>query len=295
MDARNVTVTVLANACVTAPLTLPRRGFLGLLGLRAAGASALARLASADTIVGCAVALGLGLAVLLADLLDLGLLRRLGLLAGSSGAGRLAGLEGSQVLGLVVNVEDLLLALLVELAETLTGGRAGSLLEVGAQALPSLVGLVGDAVLLVHGLGALGGVVLLVEVLQGLCEAVADTVLLVHLDGALHDLIAQDVAMGEILGDNARARLVLLRDVIVVGVASGLTAGCLIERLSRGDVDLSRAQLGVVEQEGCLGGSLFFERDGGRLGSGGLAGLGRDGEGLDLAAVIWVSTLSIKV
>jgi len=52
-------------------------------------------------------------------------------------------------------------------------------------------------------------------------------------------------------------------------------------------MDLGRAELSVIEEERGLSGSLFFEGDSGRLGRVGVAGLGGDGEGLDLAAAVY--------
>lgn len=137
-----------------------------LRGLGAAGASALARLAGALLVSAAAVALGLLLAVDL-DELHLGLLGGLGArlnvgVLGAAGAVALAGstladgalgvavasgavlaldlvkvqvtrallLETGEVDGLVVHVEDLLGALVVEGTHALAGGSLDSLLEV---------------------------------------------------------------------------------------------------------------------------------------------------------------------
>jgi hypothetical protein len=64
----------------------------------------------------------------------------------------LAGLEVGKVTGLVVNVEDLLAALVVEASELLTSGGTESLLEVRVQTRPGSDTLVGDTVLLVNAL-----------------------------------------------------------------------------------------------------------------------------------------------
>lgn len=47
-------------------------------------------------------------------------------------------------------------------------------------------------------------------------EAVGDAVLVVQLDCALNGVVADGVAVGEVLGDDAGARLVFLRDVILI-------------------------------------------------------------------------------
>jgi hypothetical protein len=64
----------------------------------------------------------------------------------------LAGLEVGKVTGLVVNVKDLLTALVVEASELLTSGGTESLLKVRVQARPGSDTLVGDTVLLVDAL-----------------------------------------------------------------------------------------------------------------------------------------------
>jgi hypothetical protein len=64
--------------------------------------------------------------------------------------------------------------------------------------------------------------------------------------------------------------------------------------LGAGDADLARAELGVVEEEGGLGGGLLLKGDSGGLEAALFVGLGSDGEGGDLAAVECVSLLSAR-
>jgi hypothetical protein len=64
----------------------------------------------------------------------------------------LAGLEVGKVTGLVVNIEDLLAALVVEVSELLAGRSTESLLKVRVQTRPGSNTLVGDTVLLVKTL-----------------------------------------------------------------------------------------------------------------------------------------------
>lgn len=130
--------------------------------------------------------------------------------------GRLSALEIGKVTGFVVNVHDLLLTLVVERANALASRRVRGALKVGSDASPASTSASGDAILLVHGLGLLRRLVLAVEVGEGLHEPVADTVLLVHLNGALHGIVGEGIAMGKILGDDARARLVLLWDLAIL-------------------------------------------------------------------------------
>jgi hypothetical protein len=299
-------------------LTFPAdEDHIHLRRLGAAGASALARLAGALLVSAAAVALGLLLAVdfdelhlgLLGGLgagLDIGVLGAAGAvaLAGStlaygalgvavagSAVGTLnlvqvqvttllAGLEASKVDGLVVHVKDLLGTLVVERTHALASGSLGSLLEVRRQTPPALVGLLGDAVLLVDGLSLLGRVVLAIELLKGLGEAVGDTVLLVERNGLLDGLVREDVAMGEVFCEDAASGLVLLCDVfgrVTFGVTSSLAGSDVLEVGSGSDVDLVGSELSVVEEESGLSGSLFFEAHSVRLG-GRILGVGSDGE-----------------
>lgn len=132
----------------------------------------------------------------------------------------LLGLEVCQSPGFGVDVLDLLAAVGVELNDLLASGSVGGLLEVRAEAGEERVGTLGDAVGLVGGLRTVGSVELAVEALEGVQEAAGDTVLGVKLDGALEGGIANDVAVGEVLGEDAGTRLLLLGDLI--GVALGV-------------------------------------------------------------------------
>lgn len=198
----------------------------------------------------------------------------------------LAGLQPGEMLGLIMHVQDLFLALLVEGAQALTGGSVTRLLEVRGQAPPAFVGPLGDPVLLVNRLRPFRSLVLRVEILQGFGEALAHTVLLVHLDGTLHDIVAEDVAVGEVFGDDACAWLFLLRDIFLMFLAraGALAAGHLLQRSCRGDMDLTGAELGVVQEEGGLRRRLFLERDRCGLARTAFAALWGHREALDLAA-----------
>lgn len=193
----------------------------------------------------------------------------------------LASLEVGKVTGLVVNIEDLLAALVVEVSELLAGGSAEGLLKVGVQARPGSDTLVSDTVLLVNALSLCGSLVLGIELLEGGGEASADTVLLVKGESALNSLVADGVAVGKVLGNNARAGLVLLRNVVFGGVllvGSGqLSTRKLVERGNGGDVDLVGTELGVVKEESSLGCRLLLESDRSRLDAVGIVGLGGDG------------------
>ena len=98
--------------------------------------------------------------------------------------------------------------------------------------------------------------------------------LVVQSDGVLNGFVADHVAVGEVLGDNARTRLIFLLDLVLAGTsfpgcltffaASG--AGELGYAGSRGNLDLGRAELGVVEEESGLSSSVGMQSVGEGLG-----------------------------
>lgn len=104
----------------------------------------------------------------------------------------------------------------------------------------------------------------------------------VKLDCPLDRGITDDVAVGEILGNNACAGLFLLRDL--VGIPLSVSGGVLSidgrRAACRLDGDVGRAELGVVQEEGGLGGGLLLEGDGRGL----CLALGLDVEAGNLAA-----------
>lgn len=120
-----------------------------------------------------------------------------------------------------MNIANLLVALGVESGQLLSGGSVDGLFEIRAQSRPSAASLLGDTIAGVDTLGAVGGLYLAVEALEGGREAIRDAMLVIEGNGALDGIVADGVAVSEILGDDASARLVLLRDVILV-------AGCII-------------------------------------------------------------------
>lgn len=91
----------------------------------------------------------------------------------------LASLEIGQVAGFVVDIEDLLVALLVEASQLLTGWGAQSLLKVRVHGAPASGSLLGNSVLGIDSLSLLGCLVLAVKVVESRQEAVADTMLVV--------------------------------------------------------------------------------------------------------------------
>ena len=188
-----------------------------------------------------------------------------------------------------VNIDNLLVALLIEASQLLTGGSTESLFEISAQAAPASDCLLRHTKLGIGSLCLLGGLVLAIESVEGGDEASTDAVLVIESNGLFDGLVADDIAVGQIFGNNAGARLVLLIDVlsgVLVGGASRLVASNLVERGSRRDVNLCSSELGVIQQESSLRSSLFLECDRGRLSAVGCAGLGSDRDGLDLSAEV---------
>lgn len=107
------------------------------------------------------------------------------------------------------------------------------------------MGLGGDTVGLVRRLGLLGGLVLVVEVLERGQEAAGDTVLVVKVERALRSLVADNVAVGEVLGDDTGAGLLLLGNLVAVLLAVGLIE--LLSTLGTGHGNLGLSKLGVVQ------------------------------------------------
>ena len=127
--------------------------------------------------------------------------------------------------------------------------------------------------------------VLAVELLQSLGEAVGDAVLLIEGESLLNSLVREDVAVGEVLCEDAAPGLVLLCEIfgrVTLGVTSGLARSDLLEVGRGGDIDLVGAELCVVEEESGLSGSLFLEAHSVRLG-GFVFGVRGDGKVGDLA------------
>ena len=121
-----------------------------------------------------------------------------------------------------------------------------------------------DAVGLVDSSRLVSRLVLAVEILQSAGEAVGDAVLVVQSDSVLNGFVADHVAVREILGENARTRLIFLFYFTLAGpslpralaffAASGASEFRYAGR--RGNLDLRRAELGVVKEESGFGGAI---------------------------------------
>ena len=151
----------------------------------------------------------------------------------------------------------------VELNDLAAGGGGGSLLKVRAKTSPEVAGALRNAVALVSSAGTVSGVVLLVKALKSSEEAVGHLMLGVELDGALNGSVADDVAVGEVFGEDTRAGLLLLGDVVGLALSVGRVVGTTVVSASAGagDGDMVGAKLRVVEEEGSLHGSLLLESD----------------------------------
>ncbi len=163
-----------------------------------------------------------------------------------------------------MDVHHLVFGLGVEVDKLLAGWSVRRLVVVGGKGVENALGTCGDAVGLVSGLGLVGGFVLGVEVVESLKELVRDAVFLVEVEGTLGSGVADDVALGEVLGDDSGSWLLLLGDLIGVAVAVHRWVK-LLGALSSGDGDLGLAELGVVKEEGSLGCCLLLEDDGSAL------------------------------
>jgi hypothetical protein len=171
-------------------------------------------------------------------------------------------LEISKATSLGVDLLDLSATLSVEIGNLLACGCVGGLLKVGAQAEPEAVGTLGDSVALIGSLGPVGGVVLLVETLEGGEKAVGDAVGGVEVKSALDGGITYNVAVGEVLSQDTGAGLLLLSDLVGVAV-SVLGSGDIVFAIgaSAGDLKMVVSELSVVEEESSLLGSLLLEDD----------------------------------
>lgn len=106
-----------------------------------------------------------------------------------------------------------------------------------------------------------------IDVLQGGEEAIRDAVFGVKINGTLSSCVTDNISVSKILSNDTASWLLLLGNLIAVSVGVGGEVAAIIVggTGSAGYLDVSRAELGVVEQESCLCSSLLFEGDGGIL------------------------------
>lgn len=192
-------------------------------------------------------------------------------------------LQIRQPLGLGVNVRHLSLPRRIKLHHLLARRRARRLFKIRPQPAPQRAGAPRQAVGAVGRPRPVRGVHARVERLQGAEEALGDAVLLVERDGALQARVGDEVAVREVLSQNTGAGFFFLGDFVrVARGVGGVVVGVVVVGGGVGgrDGDFRGAELGVVEEEGGLGGGFLFKGDGRGLG---LAG-GGDGDGGDFAA-----------
>jgi len=163
--------------------------------------------------------------------------------------------------GLTVNIPDLLVGLHIEVTDPATGWCAKCFLKIRVETTQSTCGRVGDLVALVNAPGAIGGMVLPVKVVQDRVKAGRKPVLLVQSNGLLDRLIADDVAMCQILSNDPGAWLVLLLNFVTifilgVGRCRGMRASNVVDRLSGLDTDRRGAELSVIQEPSSLRGAM---------------------------------------
>lgn len=145
--------------------------------------------------------------------------------------GNLPILQIGQPPRLVVDIAHLLISLQIEIPQLATIRGVQRLLKVRVNPAPAARGLGAQLVALVETARAVGCLNLLVEVAERSGEAGGEAVLLVQGNRLLEGRVAQRVSVGEVLGENARPWLILLRDVVVLLLFGRLGGvGC------RGDV-----------------------------------------------------------
>ena len=115
----------------------------------------------------------------------------------------LAALDIRQTSCFGVDILHLLVALRVEGRQLLPRRCVHRLLEIAAQPRPSPSRFLADPIVSVDALGLVRGLVLGIEICEGGGEAIGDAVFVVEGNGALNGVVADAVAMGEILGYDA--------------------------------------------------------------------------------------------
>lgn len=160
-----------------------------------------------------------------------------------------------------MNIAHLLIGLGVKVPQLPARGSVEGLLEVVVQTTPASGRFVAELVVLVQTASTVRGMVLLVEGRQSAGEARREPVLVVQGNGLLDGIVAEGVAVGQVLSYNARTGLVLLLEVVVVLVlglsgAGGLLAGDVVEALGSLDVHERGTKLGVVEEKSGLSSTI---------------------------------------
>lgn len=88
--------------------------------------------------------------------------------------------------------------------------------------------------------------------------------LLVEVNGLLNGLVADCIAVGEVLGDNTASRFLLLGNLVAVTLLIRSVVGSLLCACAGGtrNLNLSCTKSSVIKKQSSLCGSLFLKRDG---------------------------------
>lgn len=135
----------------------------------------------------------------------------------------LSGLQIGQPSRLIMDIANLLVCLEVEISHFTTSRGIQGLLKVRMEAAPPAGSLVADLITLVQALCFLTGMVLFIETRKSVRESLGETAFLVECNGLLNGLVADGVALGKVLGEDAGTRLVFLLEVFCVLI---LSFGC---------------------------------------------------------------------
>lgn len=127
-----------------------------------------------------------------------------------------------------MNILDLSGRLSIEVDELLASRGICGLLVVGGQSSKEGVGSSSYAIGVVDRSGLVGGMVFRVDAVQSLDKAVGNSMLLIELDSTLDGLVANNVTVGKIFGNNAAAWLLFLGDLVTVTLSLWLVMAAII-------------------------------------------------------------------
>jgi len=177
-------------------------------------------------------------------------------------------LQIGQTTSLSMDILDLLGGLSVKVDKLLASWGLSSLLVVRGQSGKERVNTGSDAIAVVNGLGLVGSMVLGIKLVESLEEAVAYTMLLVKFDSTLDSLVANNISMSKVFGNDTASGLLLLGDLVTVtlGLVLVVVAIVLVATSGTGDLNLSGTKLGIVKEEGSLGSGFLLEGYGRILG-----------------------------
>jgi len=160
-----------------------------------------------------------------------------------------------------VDILDLARGLSVKIDQLLSGRRFSGLLVIGGKSREERVSLLGDTVGSINGACFVGGMVLVVEALNGRDKTGGDTMLLVKINGTLDGLVTENVAVSKIFSNNAASWLLLLSDLVTVTLSILCEVASIVVGAagSRRNLNMGGTKLSVVQEEGCLGRGFLLE------------------------------------